>query len=426
MTPTRILVATTRGPSAVQRLTAEDEDVRSVICLDGKAMSLPVSGAYDQFVRQPTGLVERHFGHGSYRLDVEHPIDDGASWQLGVFLAHALEAAGALAGRGIRPARLVWATGEVDRDLAIRPVAHVAEKMERSEAAIRSAVAEGVPVLVMLPRANAREAAPAWLAELMGKVRVVPLDSALDACRELGVPLDGVGAAKEDAAPPQRRRLPSFLAISIMSLAAVLTALAWILFGAWERPSPPIAAAPPAPSAPRDGDTAVEPPLQLGLAELRMSGGGDCPAEAGQSGLVATALTIGHQGRFPDSRLAGLCGLKFTVRSRDGGRHLWAFAQMVPERVFLLAETRSLEETAAARDEDASWTVLLPPGRTKPLSYVFVAMSSPQPLAEAAALLPRRIDWSGAKPFNEEFKALALDLERRGITTAIAAHELLP
>jgi hypothetical protein len=420
----RVLIATTRGPSTVQRITPEDAEVSSVVCLDGKAMSLPISPAYEHFVRHPTGVIERHFGHPSFRLDVEQPIDDGTSWQLGVFIAHALDSAKALAGRGESCDRLIWCTGEVDHDLAVRPVEHVAEKIERSEAVLRAAVAEGTPVLVLLPRGNASEAAPRWLAELRDQVRIVPVDGAVQICRELGV---AMGRSEIEESPPPQRRSPSFLAVSVMVLAVALSALAWILFGSMDKGAVPALPVPPHAAAPPAAENVIaspSAPLLLGLAELRRPGGGECRPEAG--GLTATPLDLDDQGRFSPSRLAGLCAIKFSVRSRERGRYIWAFAQLVPERIFLLADTSRLRDAEVKGEGEASWTVPLMEGRTKPLRYVFVALSSPEPLTDAVNMVPRHIDWSGEKSFNQEFKALAADLASRGVTIVMAAHEAMP
>ena len=54
-----IFIATTNGSVGIQRITKEDPDIDSVVCLDGKAMPLPISNAYQDFVRQPTGQFAR-------------------------------------------------------------------------------------------------------------------------------------------------------------------------------------------------------------------------------------------------------------------------------------------------------------------------------------------------------------------------------
>src|SRR3546814_2502033 len=88
------------GPSTVLRVTPEDPSLRSVVCLGRTTTILPISRAYDAFVRAPSGIVERAVGHPAFRVDVSAPIDDGDSWQLGLYLAHRLKVAGRLAEDG--------------------------------------------------------------------------------------------------------------------------------------------------------------------------------------------------------------------------------------------------------------------------------------------------------------------------------------
>ncbi|OUR90587.1 hypothetical protein A9Q81_19070 [Gammaproteobacteria bacterium 42_54_T18] len=87
---TFIYIATTQGPVRVQAITEEDPDIKSVVCLDGMAEPLAISDRYHDFVKKGTGLIHREFGHGSYRVDVDKPIDQGDSWQLGLYCAHVL------------------------------------------------------------------------------------------------------------------------------------------------------------------------------------------------------------------------------------------------------------------------------------------------------------------------------------------------
>ncbi len=177
----QVVVATTEGPSTVLRVTPEDPSLRSVVCLGRGTTVLPISRAYDAFVRAPTGVVERAVGHRSFRTDVSAPIDDGDSWQLGLYLAHRLKAAGRLAEDG-EPADLVlWTTGAVDGDLAVRPVAQVDGKLRRSAGLFG---AEGARVLVVVPAdrtdaltdlpAGMRSRAVRTVAEILGEIGLEP------------------------------------------------------------------------------------------------------------------------------------------------------------------------------------------------------------------------------------------------------------
>ena len=164
MNAVRVVVLTTNGPAAVERITEEDPEVSSVICLSGKAVALPVSGAYDAFVREPTGVVQHHFGHRAYRVDVDAMIAEGYSWQLGVLAAHALDAAGRLAGKGEAADRVIWLTGEVDRDLDVLAVDHLTDKLDRAAEARIGEPDARAPLSIYVPAPNREDIDEAWLA----------------------------------------------------------------------------------------------------------------------------------------------------------------------------------------------------------------------------------------------------------------------
>ena len=150
----RVFIATTEGPVAVQRITAEDPDVPSVACRDGTTEVLAISRDYTRFVDRGTGLVAALTGHGAYRLDLDRPVDGGRSWQLPVLLAHLLEAEGRLAGPD-EPADLaLLATGEVDRNQRVRPVGRIGEKLAAAGDLIARHAEMGPPLSVLLPAAD--------------------------------------------------------------------------------------------------------------------------------------------------------------------------------------------------------------------------------------------------------------------------------
>jgi len=194
LTRFRVCIPTTEGPSEIQRITAEDPDVRSVVCLDGKALALPISAAYDSYVRQPTGVIEKQFGHAAYRVDVSAPITEGLSWQLGLFVAHALDSRGRLARKGEPADALLLLTGEVDRDLNVRPVDHVSEKRRVCGGLFEWATANDQTVRFFVPQANR--------AELIGDVpgvEIVPVDTVDQVLEALEVvPVVSASAAGPD------------------------------------------------------------------------------------------------------------------------------------------------------------------------------------------------------------------------------------
>lgn len=153
-----VFIATTEGPSRVQRIAEEDSDIPSVVCLNGTTETLSISPDYGRFVRRGSGVVARLTGHDSYRVDVDRPIDGGRSWQLGLLLSHMLVLADRFSAGDIAPDdMLILATGEVDRDLNLRPVGHIPEKISQAAILLREAAARGTRVLFILPDGEPEE-----------------------------------------------------------------------------------------------------------------------------------------------------------------------------------------------------------------------------------------------------------------------------
>ena len=151
MNSVTVYIATTIKPVAIQRITEEDPEVNSVICLAGKAISLPISGAYNAFVRNPTGVIQRDFGHSAYRIDVSGKIEDGYSWQLGVFVAHALKRAARLVPPGTDAETVIIATGEVDRDLNLHPIDGVPEKIKTLGDVLPEIMGKATTLIIAVP-----------------------------------------------------------------------------------------------------------------------------------------------------------------------------------------------------------------------------------------------------------------------------------
>ncbi|MBE0529640.1 MAG: hypothetical protein IH626_02365 [Rhodospirillales bacterium] len=243
MTAVRVYVATTDGPSEIQRIADEDPDVRSVVCLNGTSEALPISGGYDAFVRKPTGVVERLFGHPVFRMDVATRISGGHSWQLPVYAAHALRAAGQLAQRGAPATRVIWLTGTVDSDLRVGPVNHVAEKLRHSQPLFRKLRAEGVPVTVFVPKACADQIPTSEAGDgddgLAG-VEVVLVETAYAVCHNLGLSRIGHGVGKGRPRSGGGNRSRAVLTALIVLAVGMIGAVHWRAeVGTWLGSQPP-------------------------------------------------------------------------------------------------------------------------------------------------------------------------------------------
>src|SRR5262245_51437056 len=197
----RVLIATTTGPVELLLLTEEDPVIRrSVACIGGTTETADIDPAYHAFVARPTGIVERLFGHGCYRIDVSGRIDAGSSWQLAVLAGHALFAAGRLAQEGERADAILWATGSVRAvDLTVGAVDHVPEKLARALDRLKQEAAAR-RVLVAIPAANAADLAPEQRAELAAHgIEVLEIDAVQHLWDRLQV---SPGAAPDKADTP--------------------------------------------------------------------------------------------------------------------------------------------------------------------------------------------------------------------------------
>lgn len=197
----RVYIATTNGPVEVQRIAEEDPEVRSVVCLNGTSEALPISPGYDSFVRKPTGVIERLYGHRVYRVDVAKPITDGKSWQLGLLVAHALQSVGRLAGPNDKADEALWLTGEVNHDLHIGTVSHVSEKLVASSALFRDLNAHGHGVRVVVPEGNAGDVSAAVMSS------AIKVEALADAAAFVESCVGGALVAQNIPTPIVTRRL---------------------------------------------------------------------------------------------------------------------------------------------------------------------------------------------------------------------------
>lgn len=312
MTGIRVHIPTTEGPSEIQRITLEDPDVRSVVCLDGKAVALPISADYDAFVRAPTGVIEAGFGHSAFRLDVSQEITEGLSWQLAAYAAHALHAADRLAMREQAAHRVIWLTGEVDCALNIRPVRHVARKLRQSGRLIADLAAAGMPLTIYIPRENHAELddetlLAAGIDDL--NCRIVPVDQISHVLADLRLPArrkSGYSAS----APKSAKWLPW-----VTAPLAVLAGLTVLAVGA-------------SLTAPQKNIAAIQPPASLltrvsmtagparalsfaSLTALSRPGGGCTEADiaVAENGLPKTGL-------LGPAQASGLCDLRYRLTNR--------------------------------------------------------------------------------------------------------------
>lgn len=430
----RVLIATTEGPVAVQKITAEDPDVPSVACLDGTTTVLGFSNDYARFVNKGTGLVAALTGHAAYRLDLDGRVDGGHSWQLPVLLAHLLAAEDKLAAPDESATLTILASGELDREQRVRPVSGMGEKIERAAPFLAEQQASEHRVLVVVPKGN------------------MPLDALPDGVRLLAWDrFEGLAALGEEAGeqlPPARTRKPLlagggkfrllprvWLTVAALAALAVGGHTAWrAAIDNWEAmrragdymgldaalkearsPLPAIYTALLKAQAP--------PPqtLTVDTAELRTADGGSCAGRRFRGvGLVEAPLAAHRPGFYRTESRQGLCAMRYRLTNRSDSA-AYVYLALTPE----LAEANPATGTPATTRAAA----LLPGGTMEvqvalPLRAIgasLLAIAAPNPSPQL-----RRAVASLTSVTGEQQPELAISrLPDLGVTLATATHAVL-
>ena len=155
-----IFIATTQGLVAIQNITPiDDEDISSVVSVNGTSTTANISSSYHNFVKKGVGIIQQMFGACSYRVDISARIDQGNSWQVAMYLAHLAQSKGLLGnGEVTQGDSVICATGEVNTsNLQVLAVSDVAVKLKLAQPQLEEWSALGVKVQFLLPQANQSE-----------------------------------------------------------------------------------------------------------------------------------------------------------------------------------------------------------------------------------------------------------------------------
>jgi hypothetical protein len=426
MSKVRVVIATTEGPSEIDRITPE-EAAQSVVCLRRSSRTLPISAAYDAFVRRPSGVIDREFPRaspGAYRLDLSATVSNGESWQLGVFIAHALAASGRLAASGEPCQRVIVATGRIDNDLRVLPVEEIAAKAQALRPLLEDLRAKRAEVRIVASPENAAAFAKAGLPD---GILSRGVETAGAACAQAGIESHG----------GRHNRVGRWVAAATgAALVAGLTA--WRAGPEWwqaggarappqapppistqsappERPTAPPEAAAPAPP-PRAANTQAartETPIGdravLTVAALVAPTGATCPqVHMGSATAVAVPVPAAAPPTLEPSRGRPVCGLRFTVRS-ESPVHVALALQVAAGRYVESMRKPAVFDGAAPLTGAQSWEIGLPSGQA--FRYELLALAGDGPLADAARRGAAGQDAAAGSP---------------GVALARVRHEVVP
>jgi mono/diheme cytochrome c family protein len=233
----RVFIPTSQGPVEIQSIRREMANVpNSFVSINGTTDPAGIDEDYHRFVVSASGVIERTFGHNRFRVDVSAPLDCGKSWQLGMFVAHALEREGRLAVHGGPADAILWVSGEVRDNLSVTKVGSVPDKLDRSADLFSELRRYSVPVVICLPAANMSDEDAGTRLATLGDQRLA-VNIVDDVLAVLGLRTvvaaaasqpGGAGRAADGPGPKTRSRLSRLLAPLAALLRGVRGALASI------------------------------------------------------------------------------------------------------------------------------------------------------------------------------------------------------
>jgi hypothetical protein len=413
-----VFVATTSGPVRIERITRERAP-QSMVCRGRSSTVLPISDAYDSFVRLGSGVIEKTFGpfeDGAFRLDVSDTIDTGESWQLGAFIAHALS--DGLLGTHETADSIVWVTGRVDCDFAVGAVGHVAEKTYASGEAIGAWLALGRSVTMIVPQGPDHEAL--MNAGIPSSVRIVPVKTAFDALRAL----------KIDVPAPRRRRFSVWAAAGLAACVVVGFSLRSVPLHEEQlavAPAPvermeAIALQPVAEPVPIVETVAApqvikpEPvPSKVVLFERRPPKGHTC-AEVQFGAVDAVKVPIESTAPVSESRLQGLCGLSVAVDNGAQDTYVAVVLDVISGKLLYGTSKPDLFAGQTAFGGRQEWSIDLPRRLPAPFEFRVAAISADKAIGPQA-------DWFDSQ---DDAAAAAQELSSKGFSTAVVHHRVTP
>ena len=407
---TRIYIATPSGPVQVERIWREEGIAESVVCLKRTTEIIPISADYDAFVKRPSGIIEREFGPfeaGAFRLELSAGINQGKSWQLAVFAAHALVRDGLLAGPDDPFDRAIWLTGQVDNDLKVGGVTQVPEKIHAALGELTALAKAGKQVLLYVPQENTQALTGANLPPEIEAHAVVSAAYLLDAIgtadshRTATAAPESAGLKRTTAPPADRHRHKrAVLGFVFLVLGAAAVAAGVILPGELtpDKPAAPAAAdvqetsaVPEAPSAATEqavpkaepapstepSPTADATRPEIAIFEVHPSAGGGCPAvHFGADDGVAANLEPASARDFTSRAANNLCAIEFRLTPAPDEPYIALAIEVISGRYVEVEPMPATLRGSQPLSGPHNWRINLPLRMDGPLEYYVHALSA--------------------------------------------------
>ena len=158
-----VLIPTTQNIIGFSDITVEDKNVSPIVCVNNSLTPLPISADYNNFIKSPSGIVEKFTKISSYRLDLTSSIDTGESWQLGFLVAHLINHFGTLNFSKTdqlipkNSDNILWCSGAVNANLDLNDVSHIKTKLLNSKQIFDKALKQRKFLYLCVSKGNAKE-----------------------------------------------------------------------------------------------------------------------------------------------------------------------------------------------------------------------------------------------------------------------------
>ena len=397
---THIFIATTQGLVAIQNITAiDDEDISSVVSVNGTSTTANISGSYHSFVKKGVGIIHQMFGACSYRVDISARIDQGNSWQVAMYLAHLAQSKGLLGnGEVSQGDTVICATGEVNTtNQQVLAVTEVALKFKLALPQLKQWTALGTEVLFLLPQANQSDLEDMPHAQTCSQV--------VNNLEQAAATLPSNSKNKSEV------RLKSKKLVSVNSryiiAAAVSTLVLVVFFGLSEFTS--TTSIEHQTSTKKSNVDELEPTTKIQMLAV-LKQGKTCAQTSNQE----LALTSNN---FADLALNKLCELYFQT-SQTPQTHQ---AHQTQGQLLLIA--RDAYTVLPLTQSPKGWQVPLPKNRLSDRSYFLVALT--QTISAQKIEHLRLYREAMPKPDMLTESALTQWLQKQGVVFTVYSHKLV-
>ena len=157
------LIQTTQNIVGFKNITVKDINVSPIVGVYNSLTPLPIIADYYNFIKSPSGVIQKYTKISSYRLDLTSSIDSGESWQLGFLVAHLINHFGTLSFSKTdqlipnEEESILWCSGVINANLDLSDVNHIKTKLLNSKKMFDDALKQKKIIYLCVSEGNAKD-----------------------------------------------------------------------------------------------------------------------------------------------------------------------------------------------------------------------------------------------------------------------------